>query len=113
MDTRHVLVAKISRRRFGHPHRDAESLAARSHQVVGGRWSPAPLTNPQRLTYQRVERVVDACVLSIRILLTACTKSLRFLLVIHGQPGFVPHFVPHFFPVDDLGQALALGLFEG
>jgi hypothetical protein len=75
MQPGNVFVPEIGGRRLGHPHRHAETLAASRHQVIRRRRPSATLTDPQRLTRQRVERIVDSCVVGIRILLTVGTRS--------------------------------------
>jgi len=73
MESRAIFVLEVRGRRIGHPDWYVESLAARRHQVVGRGWPSASLTNPQRLTRERVERIVNPRVLGIRILLMVVT----------------------------------------
>ena len=71
-----------------HPHRYSEPLAAWRHQVVGRRWPLAPLTNPQGLARQGVQRVINSCVLSICILLTVGTKFFMHLVLLLASTKF-------------------------
>ena len=46
-------------RLLSHPHGNVETFAARGLQGVGGGWSLAAFTDPQRLPGEGMKRVVD------------------------------------------------------
>ena len=73
VDRRKLRLVKRGGGRLGHPHRDAEALAAGRQQVVARRRSTPSLTNAQILTCKRVKRIPNPGAPGIRILLMART----------------------------------------
>jgi hypothetical protein len=59
MYLRRVLMAKIGRRRLGHPDRNVEHLATLCRHKVGRWWPAASLPDPEGLAKKRMERVID------------------------------------------------------